>query len=439
MVTHGSSAELYEGENRLRDEIEKRTGRSPEELFEEREKRVNDALQLREPDRVPVLLGMNYFPAKYTGVPASAAFYDAAAWKAANRKTIVDFEPDLWRASSGTSSGLVLELLDAKQSRWPGYNLPPDVSHQFVEAEYMKEDEYDLFLSDPSDFILRYYLPRVFGTLEPLGSLPPLRNLSGTSFTAVTSLLATRQFQRIAEALGKAGEAEAKWRKEMSTFQEEMARLGFPPHHHGGGVGLAPFDAISDNFRGMRGAMIDMYRRPVKLLAACDKILEWRMQQAVPADPAKRGNPKRVHMPLHRGAEGFMSRQQFEKFYWPGLKKAIRATIDLGFFPMPFFEGKFDSRLEYLLELPRGSVACLFEHTDMARAKAILGDQLCIVGNVPSPMLQVGSVSEVEEYCRNLIKTCGKGGGFILSNASNTDYAKPENIKAMIDSVKKYG
>jgi uroporphyrinogen-III decarboxylase len=131
-------------------------------------------------------------------------------------------------------------------------------------------------------------------------------------------------------------------------------------------------------------------------------------------------------MPLHRGAEGFMSQEQFKRFYWPGLKKTIEATIKLGLYPWPHFEGKFDSRLEYLLE-------------DMVRAKEILGGHLCIVGAVPSPLLQVGSPSEVEEYCKNLIKACGKGGGFILSNGGNTDYAKPENLKAMIDSVKKFG
>jgi uroporphyrinogen-III decarboxylase len=61
------------------------------------------------------------------------------------------------------------------------------------------------------------------------------------------------------------------------------------------------------------------------------------------------------------------------------------------------------------------------------------------MGNVPSALLQVGSVSEVEEYCKNLIQTCGKGGGFILTTGSVIDHAKPENVKAMVDSAKKYG
>jgi len=53
-------------------------------------------------------------------------------------------------------------------------------------------------------------------------------------------------------------------------------------------------------------------------------------------------------------------------------------------------------------------------------------------------LLQVGSQSEVQEYCARLIKLCGKGGGFILSAGSSIDEAKPENIKTMVDSPKKY-
>ena len=68
----------------------------------------------------------------------------------------------------------------------------------------------------------------------------------------------------------------------------------------------------------------------------------------------------------------------------------------------------------------------------------MLGNQLCIMGDVPSSMLQVGSVGEVEEYCKNLIQVCGKGGGFILTNGSSVDNANPANVKVMCDSVKKF-
>jgi uroporphyrinogen-III decarboxylase len=191
--------------------------------------------------------------------------------------------------------------------------------------------------------------------------------------------------------------------------------------------------------RGMRGAMIDMYRCPDKLLAACERILQWRLAQSTPAFPDSRGNIPRAGMPLHRGSQGFMSKQQFEKFYWPTLKKAILANVELGYISAPFWEGIWDDRLEYLLELPKGKVVFHCELTNIQRAKEVLGGHMCIQGGVPPTILQAGSPQDVEELCKKLIKTVGKDGGFVLGPGSAIDYAKPENIKAMVDSVKKYG
>ena len=70
--------------------------------------------------------------------------------------------------------GPTLEVLDYKQLKWPGHGIAPNLSYQYVEGEYMKADEYDALLDDPSDFALRTYMPRIFGTLQPLGMLPPL-------------------------------------------------------------------------------------------------------------------------------------------------------------------------------------------------------------------------------------------------------------------------
>jgi uroporphyrinogen-III decarboxylase len=92
------------------------------------------------------------------------------------------------------------------------------------------------------------------------------------------------------------------------------------------------------------------------------------------------------------------------------------------------------------MDYPKGSMLIRFAETDIFRAKEMLGDRACIVGNVPIRMLSIGSTTDVEEYCKKLIKVCGKNGGFVLR--CSTDYtqeAKPENVKAMIDTVHKYG
>lgn len=433
-----AKADSRDRENRLIEEIEKKHGKTVGELYEERQKRYRDAVAVREPDRVPVTLSAGAFAARRGGLTASAMYYDHAAYKEAVERMILDFEPDLCWAMGTVNSGLALELLDARHHRWPGGTLPPDVPYQYVEGEYMKADEYHLFLSDPSDFMMRYYLPRLYGALEPLSGLPPFRSaIGGYGFMAALDLMIKPEFQELAKKLYKAGKELERLREEWLEFLQRLTRLGFPIEKFGGAIGSAPFDAIADYLRGMRGIMIDMFRRPYELLIACDKVLERGMELARPAVPDGLDNLSWQGMPLHRGSDGFMSLEQFEKFYWPTLKKAILFNVDLGYIVWLFCEGIWDDRLEYLLELPKGKVVCAFEKTDIFKAKAVLGGHLCIQGNVPPTLLEFGTPEQVDDYCRKLIKVCGKGGGFILSPGSSNDQARAENVRAMVDSVKK--
>jgi hypothetical protein len=430
------SSKQYEKEQQiLKDEIERKTGKTTEQLYEEREKRVRDAIELREPDRIPLTANVN--TSSYTGIQNSAAYYDPIGWKRAMRKITLDLEPDMCNAGLPTS-GDALEALDVKNRLWPGGPLPPDYEYQFIEGEFMKEDEYDLFLSDPSDFMIRYYLPRMYGALLPLSKLPPLGVLF-QGFEGVTPLFASPEFIRLARSLSRAGRETAKFRKTIGDAYEDLASLGFPAFAHvgTGGVGGAPFDTVSSFLRGMKGSMLDMYRQPEKLLQACDMILERRIAGATPADPKKRGNPKRTGMPLWRGDKSFMSDKQFEKFYWPGLKKALQATIDLGYVPIPFFEAEFGDRLERLLELPKGKIVASVEYMDATKAKEILGGHTCIMVRGPLSS-KLWSLREVEKYTKDLIDRCGKGGGLIL-NIRLPDKGTAAEFKRMLDSIREYG
>ena len=443
MAIDAASGRLQQKISSLKEQIEKKHGKTVDQLRTERDRRINDAIALKTPDRVPVTIQTGVFSCRYAGLPLSAMYYDQVAYWEACVKTIVDFEPDTGGMAAVGTSGLINGLLDTRTQRWPGGNLPADVPYQFVEGEYMKEEEYDLFLSDPSDFVLRYYLPRIYGTFEPLAGLPPLRTLAGGFFTGILGILGRPEFRELGEKLGRAAAEQDRLMRVAIELAEMEAQLGYPSQFgrlgRGMGIGGAPFDVVSDFLRGMRGAMIDMYRCPDKLLLACERIQEWRFAEAAPARFDAQGYPPRVFMALHRGSDGFMSKKQFEKFYWPGLKRAILKAVDLGYIAAPFFEGVWDDRLEYLLELPKGKVIFWTERTDLFKAKKVLGDHLCIQGGVPPTLLQAGSPQDVEEHCKKLIKVVGKGGGLIVGPGSAMDYARPENVKAMVDSVKKYG
>ncbi len=425
----------YENENQLlKKEIEKKTGRSTDELYDEREKRISDSIALKVPDRIPMAINVNI--SLYTGILNSAAYYDAIGWKRAMRKITVDLEPDMCNAGLPTS-GPAMEILGVKNRLWPGGPLPADYEYQFVEGEFMKEDEYDLFLADPSDFMIRYYLPRVYAAAEPLKRLPSLSSMY-QGFEGLTPLLVSPAFMKMARSLYKAGREMAKFRETIGDSYEELAALGFPAFAPvtTGGVGGAPFDSVSSFLRGMKGSMLDMYRRPEKLIRLCDVILERRIARSRRADTRKKHRPNRVGVPLWRGDKSFMSEKQFHKFYWPGLKRALQANIDLGYVPIPFFEAEFGDRLECLLELPKGKVVASVEHMDAVKAKEILAGHACIMVRPPLSS-KVWSLREVEKYTKELIDRCGRGGGLQL-NLRLPDKGTAGDFKAMLDSIREY-
>ena len=145
-----------------------------QKYYQEKVQRLIDAIQLRRPDRVPLAPRVSFFPAEYSGMSYEEAMYDYEKAAAAWLKFALDFDTDASTGAMGPGSGKVLEYLDYKLFRWPGHGVASNIPFQYVEAEYMKADEYDELINDPSAFLLKKYLGRICGKLEPLRKLPSL-------------------------------------------------------------------------------------------------------------------------------------------------------------------------------------------------------------------------------------------------------------------------
>jgi uroporphyrinogen-III decarboxylase len=406
--------------------------------FETKTTRVHDAVELRKPDRVPVFPWFHLFPARYVGMTYEEAFYDLERWLAANEKTVLDYDPDLYTQPSAAiaAAGAAHEALDNQQIKWPGHGVAPHRSFQFVEGEYMKAEEYDEFLNDPSDWTIRKYLPRIYGALEGFGMLPPITSLlAGYAGAGIVGILAAPPVAAAVERLLEAAQVSGRWSMAYAQFEQKMNGLGYPSF--AAGVALAPYDLISDMMRGMRGTMVDMYRCPDKLVAAMEQVLPIQIGGAI-GQAHMSGNP-RIFIPLHRGADGFMSNEQFERFYWPTLKALILALIEAGLTPCPFFEGGYNQRLQYLKELPPGKVMGLFDRSDLVQVKEVVGDNLCIVGGMPVSLLQHGTPQMVRAETKRIIETIGADGGFIMSCSTVLDEADPELIRVWVEATKEYG
>jgi len=402
----------YQQENQvLKEQIEEKTGKTVEQLYNERNTRCRAAVELKQTDRVPYFFMVDM--QTFAGVPNAASYYDPLKMKRAMRQAAVDLEPDM--AEGGfPSCGDAMTELDVKNVLWPGGPLPADAGMQAVEGEYMKADEYDLFLNDPTGFVIRRFLPRVYGVLQPLAKLPPMDSMFG-GFDALTPLLASPEFIEMAKHIAAAGKKVAKFRKNIMEISGDLEKLGFPPFASfgGGGVGGAPYDTITSHLRGMKGSMMDMYRQPDNLIKACNAILERRISRAVPAEKNSKDYPQRIAMPLWRGDPTFMSEAQFLKFYWPGLKKSLQTHVDLGYVPVPFFEAPFGERLKYVSELPKGKIIVSIDARDISIAKKLLAGHSCLLVRSPNSA-KVWLLNQMQIFLKDIVDTWGKQPGLII-------------------------
>jgi len=406
-----------------------------EAAYAARAERLRTAILLEgEPDRVPVSLLTGFYPGHCQGLTPYDAMHDypraAEAWYATNLELQADA---LMAPLFAAIPGRAFEMLDVRVLSWPGHGVAKEAGFQYNEQEWMREDEYDLLIDDPTDFLLHTWLPRTVAGMEGFANLgSPLDMIEVVAGPPYMMRWADPAVQASLEKLAAAGREAAEWGGVVYPLLGRLVAAGFPGTI--GAMSLAPFDVIGDTLRGTRGVLTDMFRQPEALLEACDRLapimVKWVTRRAT-----EHTGPL-IFMPLHKGADGFMNDEQFRTFYWPSLRKVIEGLVADGFVPYLFAEGAYNTRLEIIRDVPVGRTVWQFDHTDMRRAKEVLGGVACIQGNVPVSLLNLGTPDEVTAYCRDLIAACAPGGGFILDVGAVVDEAKAENMQAMVKAAK---
>jgi len=412
--------------------------KTPAQLLDERAGRLQDALQLKQPDCIPIMMHISYMLAEIGGISKQELHEIPGKEQELLEQTALEYQPDTIFGPIPSDPTPHLILGD-RMTAWPGHGVDPDVQFQFMENEYMKAEDYDAFLEDPADWAIRVYMPRVFSALEGFSMLPPLAmGLFGCYNVLNLGAFTAPPLAASLQAFARAAQAAADNSALMVKNTERMAALGFPPSILIGSILEAPFDMMSDTLRGMRGIMLDMYQRPEKLLQAEEKVSRFQLEHAINFSRATGLNTS--FMPLHRGSDGFMSIQQFEKFYWPQLKNMLLTLVDNGIKPILFYEGCWDERLEYLTELPPGKTVGWFQSSDIFKVKEIVGETMCIIGGTPNSLLKAGTVDEVRAHTKTLCETVGKDGGFIISTGVGEMLgSKPELVRAWVDAAREYG
>lgn len=407
-------------------------------LFEKREKRILDAVTLKEPDQIPIVPLFAFYNCYFSGISPRQAYTDPLKAVEAWRKTTQHFQPDATYSVNFTITAMdeVLSGLDFKAVKWPGHGVGDDQSFQFVEAEYMKEDEYQELFDDPGNYFLRKFIPRLSGNLKGLAKLPPLETAAlGYATPAVLAALADPDIILALESLLKTAKMQLKWTQIFMAFAQELKDMGFPSIKEQ--TVFCPYDLIADNLRGTSGAAMDLLLQPENLKKAVTNMAPFVSRMGINGAKAK-GNP-RVFIPLHKGTDNFMSLKQFKEFYWPTLQQLIFDLVEADCTPYLLIEGMYNTRLDIIREVPKGKCIYHFEGTDIFEAKKKLGDTVCIMGNMPNSLLVTGSVDQIKDHTKKLVDACGDGGGYIMSASALIDEAKQENLEAWIETTREYG
>ena len=385
---------------------------------------------------IPITLSAELFPVFNAGYTVAEVVYDATMEKMKNAlvKYVNDFDPDihpgLCNILAGEGPGL--ELTQPNNMRWagmPGNPIDENSLQQHIEFPSLLDDEIDEFSTDRTGWTFRRQMPRSSDLLKPMAALS-----YASDARSLARVFSTPDFQHMIEQFKKINEFYNEHDKRAAEVVKYVEELGYPNLRTG--MAGAPFDSYSNFMRGTILSLSDLYDNPEFVLARVEENYE-RMVNMIRMGKG-RGN-EYVFMPLHKGMDGFMSDKQFETLYWKPLRKIILALIDMGVIPYIYTEGPYNTRLDYLTDVPKGKVLYHFEKVDMKRAKEIVGKVACISGNLSISNMEFGKKEQIIAQTRELIETCAPGGGYIFDFDGSLENAKEENMDAMFETLERYG
>ena len=391
-----------------------------EALYAERFTRYTTALRNGKPDKVPIRPFVAEFTAKYAGYTCQEVTQDFRLAFDAACKCAADFD---WDAVVGNMVYVWTGLTQAMGTRYyaaPGIEISADTGFQYIEPPeheaFMKPDEYDALIADPTGFLLNVWLPRASADITA----------PGEPCTERSNLALLKGGMAMMQYFNAFGGQAQRLREECGTVSAIA------------GILKAPLDILADKLRGYLGLCTDLVERPKKVLEACEALQPHLAHVALTsADPAKQVP---ITMWMHRSSVPFISFKHFDTIYWPTTKPIIEYLCGKGYQVMFYAEGKWGLHLDRFAELPDASIVYHCDRDDIFEVHKKLGHKFAISGGVPNDLLAYGTTDQVRERCKAIIDGVAGDGGYIMdASAIMQNAAKVENVQAMTDFTREYG
>jgi uroporphyrinogen-III decarboxylase len=264
---------------------------------------------------------------------------------------------------------------------------------QVVETELMTRDDYDLLLNlGWPDFFKKFLAERILCDV-PKEYLAPYR---------------------------KSPDVKKAWQKE-----------GIPVLS--GGDVTTPYELLCGS-RSLMEFSMDLFEIPDKVIAAMEAIVPHLAGNSIRR--ARHHGYPAVWVGGWRTAPSMLSPEMWQRFVWPYFNRLVREVVDAGLIALLHLDSNWTRELERFRELPGARcIMALDGETDILKAKKILGDHMCIMGDVPASMLYLDTPDIVYEYCTKLIRELGPGGFILQSGCDIPTNARLENVQAMVSAA----
>lgn len=391
-----------------------------ENLYQERLSRYVTALKNEKPDKIPIRPFVAEFTAKYAGFSCQEVTHDYKKAFSAARKCAKDFDWDAVVANMVYVWTGLTQAIGLKYYGIPGIDVPADTGFQYREPTekkaFMRADEYDDLIKDPTAFLYNIWLPRVSADIINSGS----SNLYRNNLALVKGGMAMLQYFN-------------DFGPQVDLLREECGTVSAIA-----GILKAPFDILGDKLRGYMGLTMDMISQPDKVLKACEALMPHMYQIALSSSDVNKQVP--IGYWMHRGCIPFISKGEFESHYWPTIKPILEELWKNGHQTLMYAEGDWKHHLDNFRELPEQSIVYHVDQGDIYNVHEKIGDKFCLSGGIPNTVLAFGTKEEVREYCKKVIDDIAGEGGYIMdASAIMQNDTSIENLKAMTDFTRDYG
>lgn len=391
-----------------------------EQLYQQRLRRYVTALRNEKPDKIPIRPFVAETVGKHAGFTCQEVTHDYEKAFEAVIRTGKDFDWDAMVCNMVWVWTGLTQAIGLKYFGIPGIGIPHETGFNYIEPPedeaFMRADEYDALIDDPTGFLYDTWLPRVSSEVSRIGEASTPRN----------NLALVKGGMAMMAYFMALGPHIARMRSEAGTVSAIA------------GIFKAPFDIIADKLRGYIGLTMDMHTQPDKVLRACEALMPHLTQIGLTtADPAKQVP---IGFWMHRGCVPFINPEQFKSHYWPTLKPCIEEFWKHGHQTMFYAEGNWDYHLDDFLELPELSILYHADRGDIFLAHEKLHHKFPISGGIPNVLLSYGKPDEVRAHCRRIIDEVARDGGYIMdASAIMQNDTSLENLRVMTEFTREHG